>query len=76
MEQNKLPGTRPDSSSVAAIIRPPPERYSWAWYDWIESRDFLEALEELIQESAQRPVPRSVDAGPGGRVLTGSLRTA
>ncbi len=56
MEQNKLPGTRPASSSVAADIGPPPERYSAHWYEWVESRDWLEALEELAQERAKAEV--------------------
>jgi hypothetical protein len=43
----------PVPSSVASSIGPEPKRYSAAWYDWIESRDWIEALDNVYQSRAK-----------------------
>jgi hypothetical protein len=50
MPKDKSPSARTPAPSC---IGPEPERYSAAWYDWVESRDSNEALDNAYQKRAK-----------------------
>ena len=42
----------PASKKAASSIGPEPKRYSAEWFDWVETRDWIQGMKELGQEQA------------------------